>query len=105
MTVQKSQAGVVPLRPSGTTAFLYAVASGALLPLLVGGGFLIYPLINGFGIIPAALGLLGGLTVGAIKRLAGGEPKPLRVRRTITLALSIPIVLSLVFWLLLYVLA
>lgn len=83
------------LRPRGTTALIAGVvllAVGVVLwPIGLSGGYSV----GAVGIV-SVVTAVGFFVVGAVLRLAGGDPRPLHVRRTVLLAAGIPIVLAVI---------
>lgn len=82
-----------PTRPRGTTALI----SGVLL-LGVGGGLWLLGLagwymVGSVGVVAVATGV-GYLVAGVVLRLAGGPDQPLRLRRTVRMAVGIPLLVA-----------
>lgn len=81
------------LRPRGTTALIAGL-------VLLGVGVVLWPIGLSGAVSVGAVGIFAVLTAigffitGAVLRLAGGAPRPIRLGRTVLLAAGIPLVLA-----------
>lgn len=89
----------VTARPAGTRALLHAVLSAAVaiagLLLFVLAGDALFPSNLGIGVTYiAGITAIGALVLGIVKRLTGGATETVNLRRSVTTAVLVPVVLG-----------